>query len=68
MMLFVVFYTSGIYLLILLIMCSVCVMNVVFAVKMYYLETTPPKWIQVFKILNNLMNEIRKDNWNSEYS
>ena len=35
-------------------MCSVCVMNVVFAVKMYYLETTPPKWIQVFKILNNL--------------
>lgn len=36
----------NLYLLILLIMCAVVVLNVVLSVKMFYLESKPPKWLQ----------------------
>ena len=38
------------YLLITLVMCSGSVLNVVISVKMFYLTTSPPKWLQVIII------------------
>ena len=41
------FCLSDLYLLILLVMCSIVVLNVVLSVKMFYLESKPPNWLQV---------------------
>ena len=45
------FFVSDMYLLITLVMCSGSVLNVVISVKMFYLTTTPPKWLQVIHVI-----------------
>ena len=40
-------FISALFLLILLVLCSIAVVNVVIAVKIFYFETTPPSWLQV---------------------